>query len=518
MNEFFSKFIGKGPTSVSVQEKIINTWTSLCQQTLKDSPQSLVACHELIIALIAEIKEGIGSGMISIVSQVLAENKIPNNLVTFALANVPKGFVDEVSFFFTEVCKIQEAQFLTQHFVIKPLNNFIENARPTNSEQFNQLIETLVNHIIIVPDDIQSFIESESSAPVIHQFTQLIVSKYQVMGDALLQILSSANTMPNLLTFITTYSPLVQTCVEFIRDCLDSKATDAPKQQFLSSIDMSLSVAPQVYVESFTKYLTENIYRSCIFEEKTEKSLSNAIYILASFSSRPIIQIIIDHLVKQIPELIKSENKDAQYLALRAALIVLEHAFPIFPEAPQEFKVSFDFMSLMNAEWFVQSDINKQLAEARPRVSLALARSQTVFVDGIKFDCMEIFNSTLVLLDDFITNEVRINCAVTELLTVLASVWNNNATYLMLCAECPNGLFDAVKKLGAFFKARIGYLQSLPQKISEAYDHEAQNIPPKDEEELMIRNLVIALEFIKELHATAQSKNMINQSEQIVQM
>ncbi|EAY12150.1 hypothetical protein TVAG_003560 [Trichomonas vaginalis G3] len=518
MNEFFSKFIGKGPTSGSIQEKITSTWTSLCNQTLKNTQQNLINSHELIITLIAEIKEGIASGLINIVSQVLEQNKIPNNLVKFALANIPHGFVDEVSFFFTEISKIQEAQFLTQPFLIKPLNEFIENAQPINSEQFNRLIETLILHITIVPDDIQSFIESESSAPLIHQFTQLVVSKYQVMGDALLQILSSSNSIPNLLTFITTYSPLVATCVEFIRDCLDSKATDASKQQFLSSIDMSLSVAPQIYVDSFSKYFSDNLLRPCIIEEKTDKSLPNAIYILASFSSLQVIGNLIEYLVKNLPEFIKSTNTDVQYLALRASTIVLEHAFPELPQSPSEFKVSFDFMSLFNAEWFVQSDINKQLAEARPRVSLALAKSQTTYLNGKKFNCSEIFNASLSILDNFVSNEIRVNCAVTELLITLASVWSNDATYLMLCAECPNGLFESTKKLGQFFKARIGGRQSVQQLISNAYEMEQQNKAPNDEEELLFRNLVVALEFVKELHATAQSKNMINQSEQIVQM
>ena len=521
MADFFSKFVEKRKDTPpkSIQERITIIWTSLLGCTLKNTQQNLNLFHEKMILLIQAINEGMSNGDMTFVMQALAENQIPSNLVNLGFADVPHGLVNEVTLFFTEISKGKSALLLTQQFVIKPLNTFLESAQPSDATRFNQLIETLISHITNVPDDIQLFITSETSAPLIHQFTQMIVSKYQVMGDALVQIMCSARTIHNLLEFLTTFSPLIATCIEFIRDCVDSKSTDAARQRFLMSIDTSIGIAPDEYKKAFMKYFNDSVLRNFIYEEKDpQAALQNAIYILASFSTPDIIRTIIVYLKEHLPAFIVSENQRIQFLALRAASLMLEHAIPVFPQAPEDFKVSLDFMGLLNAEWFVKSDINKQLSEASARVSLALSRSQIVLENSVDFEAIDILKSCFEVLKNFATNSLDVNLALTDLLTGFASVWGSNSTFFTLSSECKEGLFAALQDLCTHYTGRLGSKPGISQLINQAYDKLAAGEEGENENEKYFISLAIVLEFIKELHSTAQSKNMLNQSETLVPM
>ena len=527
MNYFFSKFVDKvkAPTSETISERIMSTWTTLLGCTLQNSPQNLADFHEKLLLLIQAIHDGVDGGQITTIMQVLSENQIPMNLVNLAFADIPHGLVNEVTLFFTEIAKGHTSQLLTQQFVIKPLNTFLESAQPSDANRFNALIETLISHITNIPDDIQLFIMNETSAPLIHQFTQMVVSHYQVMGDALLQIMNSSRTIPNLLVFLTTYSPLIATLIEFIRDCLDSKSIDSQKQRFLLSINMSLNIAPNDFSTSFMKYFTENILRSFVIEKSNDnntipQALQNIIYLLCTFTTPVIATKLIDFLTEKLPTYLSTGDEAIQFLSLRAMSLILEHAEPVLDDAhlaPEEFKVSLDFMGFLNSDWFVWSDINKQLQEARTRVSLALSRTQTIFQETqIKFKIMTILPALFSLLKSFSTNSFKVNLALTDVFTTLSSVWNPNITYFFLSAECTDGLYVNLRDLCQHYNGRLGAKPGVPQLISTAYENIDKDEEITTEEDKYYRSLVLCLEFIKELHATAQAKNMLNQTESIV--
>lgn len=523
MSNFFSRIANKLGQAIAPQahelpyERLEKIWQMLIECTLTNSQQSLERSHQLNTILIDRLQKSVSGGFITNVNDFLAGHQIPAKLVEFGLADTPKGFVNEVMTFFTAMAKRPLSILLPRQFIINPLNKLLDSAQPSNPQVFYALIDALIEDITAKPEDIKLFIISESSAPLVHQISQMIVSKCSIMGDVILQLLSASKTVPGLLTFIVTYSPFISTCIDFIHECVEKKVFDSVKQHFLISLDQSVRIAPNEYTNAFCAVFDEEINRPLIYNARIEVSIPSMIYVLSCFTSYSITQPLIEHAKSILPDMLKSQNDSYKYLALRLITLLFEHLRFSFPDSPASVKLSLDFMGLLPPEWYVKSDLNTQINQTRSRVIASLSEQEFI-KDKPKWSLDELLQLVLGLLENFMENTLEVNLALTDLYSTIASTWGNDATYFALSDECPDGVYKELEKLCLLAKRRIGLKPSTIPNIQTAYEILAEENAKDhiDEAHRPYINLAILLEFVKEFHAIAQSKNIIAQRETLV--
>jgi len=510
MNAFFSKVVGFMSTEVK-SEDILMCWSELCKAILGNSKDST---KQLFGDLVNAMKQMCATNPTDLV-KVLVSKEIPAKLVGITMSEKYKGYVNDVLVFFTEISKKPLSFLLRESAIVKPLNTLIDNAPPSNADNFSSLIESLIKHLTEFPDDIHLFVLSESSAPLIHQIIQMIVSKYTIVGELIVHFLSKANICSDLLSFLVNYSPFIAICIEFIRDCTISKSFDSYKVSFLLSLNLSLRISPQVFLESFSK-----AYQLCLsdslFQNHSDITiLRNAMYQLVSFDHPSLLAPVIVFLESQIPKYLDSKNNDLIQLAIRACTLVLDHSEADFGDHPKNIKVSLDYMGLLNAEWMLRSGMNGHLTDARIRVSTSLTKSQAR-PHSLTLRVTEILQRMYSLLDNYLDNSIEVNMALTEFFIILASSWGQAATFYMLSSDCESGLFNKMQSLCCTITRRLGSKVGIVSLIDQAYDRELNSIQPSNEEEVFYQKIVLAIEFVIELHATAQSKNLINQNEMTI--
>jgi hypothetical protein len=354
------------------------------------------------------------------------------------------------------------------------------------------------------------FFPSETSSPLIHQFSQLIVTKYGDLGDVLLQLLLASKNVPGFLEFIITYSPLVSTLVDLTRDAVCKKAADQKVSAFSEYLNMAVAHAPVEFSAAFATKFEESVLKPLVLECPRLESLVNSIYILSLHSALGITRPVIDFALGHLQSDLKSEDPQIVFLTVRLVTLLLDKGQWKLPLAPPSVQISLDFMGLINSEWFVRSDINQQLQNARALVSMSLAGIPN---EAFEFDLEPILPVLLEKLSQFPANSVRLNLALTEFFAALAAKWGNEATFFAFSNDCEGGLCKVLGPICLTLERRVGQKAGTIQGIERAY--QLLEAKGEDSESELFVQLVVLLEFLKELHAIAQTKNLLRQRDQL---
>jgi hypothetical protein len=416
--------------------------------------------------------------------------------------------VNEVIDFFVAFCAPPLSSLLPQPFVIEPLSQLIENPQRADQAQFFGLIERLLKHVVTDSDRIQLFFLSERSSPLIHQFAQLIVTRYAELGDVFLHLIVASKTIPGLLESVTTYSPLVSTLIALCHEAFGKKQIDLKLLGFMRYLNLAVAGAPEfgaLFAASFRELVTEPL----IIKPEPRRSLENSIYFLSTFSADALVRPVFEYVLSVLN--FAGSEPDTLVLKIRLLNLMFETFNVRLPIAPPSVKISLDFIGLINSEWFVRSDINQQLQNARSLVSMSLSGIPR---NPLEFDLGPFLPELLRILADFLDNSIRVNLALTEFFATIAASWGNEATFFALSDENENGLYQALVKLCVVVERRVGKRPGTIQAVERAY--QVAGGEAEDPELGLFKRLVMLLEFLKELHAIAQSKNLLRQRDSLV--
>ena len=566
---FFQKLSVPHFDSISQrQNNLINLWNSICSCTLNNSRDSLIEIRKLISLFIREMCDMINCGLTNQVKETLEMHQIPKKIVLFGIANVPNNLIHEVFLFFISFTKLPLVNLLSEPYVIEPLNSLLENPHPefqkaqsdNDENTLYNLVIALMNYITtssLVSKRVRYFLkknEKFESSPLIHQFSQYIVTNYAELNDIILKLIVGTNDSPDLLNFILTYTPLLSTLIDICKDFVENKICTDEAIEFIHYVNIAVDNAAEDFAIAFSALFDEVIIKPLVVNSNVEQSLLSSLYILSCFSSNSLVGFIYEFIFNSFDSFINSNSEPIQFLTIRVVNLLLEVIYSnhlensnfstelnlIFNDKwdiPKSVKVSLDFMNLIDAEWFVKPDINLELYQSKmlvsflkpfPKVEQSQNKSHT---DSISLDFKKtpILESFIKLFSNFLNNSLRVNFALMEFFSFLSAVPSNYATYFTLSDDCSDGLFKTLETLAILLQRRIGKKPNTIQNLEDAYikanflsPEDLTNLPTYnsglDGNDILFANndiifiyAVIFIEFLKQLHAIAQSKNLMNQ-------
>lgn len=547
-------------SSTSPSERILSLWNAICARTLTDTRESLNEIHQLLVTMLKTIEKSIGEGFgVSTQNptiETFSQHQIPKQLVTFGLANTPKGLIQEVIIFFIYFTKMPFCELLPESFIVDPLNTLIEKVPDGNNDYLFKLVNGLLQYITLNPDRISLFLISEESSPLIERFSNLLTNESYIpdLGHILIRLFSSMSSIAGLMNYILTYSPLVQTIIDICKECIENRIDNPNKNFFIECVNCAVNVSPYDFQQVFAALFDESITKPLVFRADAIQSLTLSIYILCSFSSVPIlIEPIFKHITSNFDLYMESNLETIIFLTIRCISLMLEISTKIIyfsPEnQPESIKIYLGFMNLLRAEWFILPDISSQITNSQFKVSMMLSdknndKNSIISKDDkdakdfqkidLVLDLRPIFPEFLLLLrEKFIdTNSLRVNLALTEFFSTIAAISNPEASFFALCEDCQDGLVKSLSSLCTLFLRRIGQRPGTTENIKAAYDtfdgtNKADNnlkllmkrihgIDNANEQENLFLNLTIVIEFLKELQSIAQSKNILHQQSSII--
>lgn len=537
-------------SSINPKEKIIRLWNELCQCTLIDTPQSLSKIDKILMIFFEDIEKTISKYAPitdNPVIEALIEHQIPKQLVTFSLANIPKGLYVEVINFFAFFTKVPFSEFLSQPFIINPLNTLLDNSVSLNHGIYFRLIQQILQFISFDADKISLFLISPESSPLLHQFSQLIVNEsyFLELAPSLIQILNASNRNPDLLSFLMTYCPLLSALIGICKEMIEKQNLNDQTAEFIQYLCLSILGSPMQFQQAFSALFDEEINKPLIRKSDPVQSLSISIYILCSFSSLPsVIKPIYDFIFSNFDSFINSQSEKLIFLTIRCLTLMLETStqiifLPIEVIVPESVKIYQNFIQLIPAEWMLLGpDISDYLSSATSKVLMSNPRmlSKPRNPDEeLVFDLNVVFPSLLNFLSlDYIDkHSLRTNLALTEFFTSVAAIDDQSASYLMLSEEYNDGFVLSLQNLCTLFQRRIGKKPDALDEIKNAYqmlkinekddlnelfmgfDENSVHDEWKIAQKSLFYNVVILLEFLKELVSIAQSKNLLHQQSSI---
>lgn len=514
IRDFFSKLSQKASPKRADPDgaaKVEAIWRDICNNTLQNAPDALARIHKLILSLVKVIGGALKSNYVAPVADALMRHQIPKRLVEFAQADVPHNLINEVIAFFTYFATPPFCTLLPQPFIIEPMNILIENNQAADVGVYQRLIETLLHHVTEVPEHLKLFFVSETSSPLVHQFSQLIVTRYGEMGDVLLQLLVTAKSIDGMLRYIITFSPLISTLIDLIMDSVRQKNSDPTLLRFLEFVNLAIEHGPDEFVVAFEAVFDESIVKPMVLQAPKVDALKNSVYLLSLFSCERLIGNIVEFVVENLQDDLKSDDEDVLFLTIRLIALMTEKFEVKLPLAPETVKISLDFMGMIASEWFVRSEINEELAKARAQVSMSLS---DIPKETPIFDLTMLLPVLLEKLSSFVSNSLKVNVALCDLFASIAALWGSEATYFALSEQCEDGLYKTLSQVCVVVERRVGHKPGTVQEIEGAYQRFGSEI--ESEEQTLLANVVILLEFLKELHAIAQSKNLLNQRNSLI--
>ncbi|KAH0790956.1 hypothetical protein GPJ56_005091 [Histomonas meleagridis] len=482
------------PRPQTQEQLIIKIWREFCDCTLKNSHDSLMLCRLNLCNLLKIIKASILKGDTKEVIDVFTKHQIIKQLISFAEADTPHGLVNEVIHFFTVLGNPPFATLLSQSFIIDPLNSFLETTQPYDSNLFFKLIRSLLSWVTNHPDDYRLFLVSDTSSPLIHHFSQMLVTNYTEMGHTLLQLLNASKSIPSLLNFIINYSPLVSTIIAIIDDCTNRREYESATIEFFECVDLSMKISPILFSSTFAASFHESVLQRW-FNSNATLYLPNFIYILCTFDSSVLISAIVDHFSSQFSKLITSENERVVYLTLRCLTLLVEKSIAVFGEHQQTVAITVDYITLFDQQLFPMNVTNDEIAQARNRVLMNMSHIE---MGQSKFEISNHLSELLFLLGKFDNNTPKVNAALSELFATIASLNCKESEFFIFDSSNTNGMFAKLTEVAA--KWNNAESARAVTRIKEGHEGKPE-----------YTSLLILIDLIKELHLIVKAKREMNE-------
>lgn len=474
---------------------------------------------------------------------------------------------------------ITSGQITSQKSKGKKSLNLKKNAveLPFDQAKYEILIDSILSYVNFYPNEIEKFVVSETSAPFLTEITKkkFFFDKYSEIGEFIFPLLAQTKTNQMLHSFLLYKSRLIRNSVFFVKHCVENCSVNPKKRNFLLFLDIALQSALPDFVAAFYANFESVIVKPLIMSSSSDAenseskpdfavSLKAAIYILTSFSCSHITEPVMSYIKNHIIEYLDSEDKQIVLLAVRCLTLIVEHAPPTFkeyekmmhnqsesnsndtsnsaskklttsdsqelndiPTSNNTIKIFLDFLPLLPPEWFVDQDMKKNVENAGSRVTQCHYASSTInnytsvniWESGVSTS--QILQKMLKLLENFLDNNLRLNLALTDFFSLIASLPSAGASFFSLSDEFQEGLVKCMEEICITAKRRVGKKEDTKEKISIAYQtltngwpDEADDIKNGNNETIMFINIVTLIEFCKELGATAQSKNLFHQRDE----
>lgn len=494
------------PNSVdTIEEQITKTWQEVCECSLKDTPESRSELHSKCMELIDQLRFACEENQIEKLNSIFENHRILEKLVMFGVANVPKGFIDEIVPIFIEFTMSPLCVFMNRQVIYQPLNSLFEKKDLVDPVLFEELVKAVFEYLFKRPDEISNFVVSETSSPLIDELAAMIPTMYTRLGEWVLQLIATSLGSEKLLTFLTSHSKLVSYCISYLRSCVDGRTQDPRKQKFLVYLDFSLNLAPPQFVASFCSMLQEEVISPMVLEAPTESALRNAIYILTIFSSLNVTDSVIRFIVESAPSNLSSEDETVVYLAIRSLTLALDHSKPSFPGVPQGVKTVQDVISMVPAEWFDKMEAHAYLENERSHVAAMLSSERTVRT-GPEISIPPLMPDLLRIFDRFMENDVKVNLAITEFFEYMSVQCLPEVDTLLFGEDYPDGFFKVLGNVCTTAKMRVGMKEGTQENIAKAHQDLENGTEGGDP---LFVAIVLLIEFLKELNCAIQSKTML---------
>lgn len=529
------------PPPEANEDEANRIWQDILNCTLQDSKESLNRIHDLIQELLDIIKMSMEQSKSKDIIDFLSLHQIPMKLVNFSEGNVPNGFINEVVPFFIEFAFPPLSIYLNQQFIFDSINKLLSlHIRSTqNAEiQFDQakyeiLLDSLLSYVNQYPDDIAKFVISETSSPFLTEILhrKYFFEKYTEIGNFIFPLLAQTKSNQKLNDFLVNSSSLIRNTVKFIKFCIENCTVNPKRRQFLFFLDIAIQAAPaEILAAFYSKYESEIVNPLVIQKNQDIRddvlSLKYSIYILTSFNSFHINQPIMKFFISQVSNYLSSKNDSILFLTIRCLSIIFEHSLPSFHEyeAATELKYFADFVTFLPSDWFINPDMKQNSENAGARVTNHYCLSRINPNDNneeIFTSIHEILEKILQIFSNFLDNNFRINLALTDLFSFIASLPNHGASFFAFSQDCPNGLVKTMEEICLAAKRRIGQKEETHNKIQMSYEilakgwtNEQEDIQNENTDVILFNNIVTLIEFCKELAATAQSRNLFHQRDE----
>ena len=500
------------PNSVdTIEEQITKTWQEVCECSLKDTPESRSDLHSKCMDLIEQLKFACEENQIEKLNSIFENHRILEKLVMFGVANVPRGFIDEIVPIFIEFTMAPLCVFMSCEAVYKPLNSLFEKKDLVDPVLYEELVKAAFDYLSKHPDEIFNFVVSERSSPLIDELAALIPKMYTRLGEWVLQLLASSLGSEQLMTFLTSQSKLVSCCISYLKSCVDCRTQDPRKQKFLVYLDFSLNLAPPRFVAAFCSALREEVISPMILTAPTETGLRNSIYILTIFSSLNVTDSVISYIMDTAQSNLSSEDETIVYLAIRSLTLAMDHAKPVFLGVPKDLKLVQDVVSMVPSEWFNKMEVHTYLENERSHVAAVLSSERTVKT-GPEISMTKFLPDLLRIFNRFMDNDVKVNLAVTEFFEYISVICQPEVDALMFGDNYPDGFLKVLENVCTTAKLRVGVKEGTQENITKAYQSLTNTVEGGDP---LFVSVVLLVEFLKELNSAIQSKNLLTKRDAI---
>ena len=503
------------PTEETPEAQIKKSWEIVSQIALENDENSLTDLHHALIDLSNNISDSINTESEISIFNVLAEQQIPSNLVSYGLSDNPEGFSDEVVFFFSQFTKEPLDQHLVSPIILHSINSLIENVVPHKTHEFNEFLKKIFNYLEKDTKAIDKYIIKEDKAPLFEKLIEFVFHERGENGLILLSLLSLARYNEKLEKFLVKNNLLTTNIINFIQECTITKTIDTQMHEFIDYIDDSCAVMTNAIRDKVISSFKTSIIEQLLEKSSNDVCLSHTIYLLASFHSDTLIQPIISYIVNQLPSFIKSNDENTQYLAFRCCTLLLEVTNPVIGDE-YEGRVTSNYMGLFNADWFVRTTIADILPSVRVSVSKSFLSNNT-----IEWNIKPLMDAIIPIYKELIDLSDKVICAMLEFLTELGANKNPNISFYVLSSQCEEGLYDASRELYLTISRRIGNRPGTIDHIRKAYslfekennDDDNSNQEQYEDDDELFRHVIYVLEFFKELNTIEQVKNSFRMNE-----
>lgn len=513
MTEFLSVFKNKIKDILNVDQDIeqkLGKLSAKYDSLVKTRPESSIReIREIYEKIHDAIKDLIERDKYKKLSDALEKMLLIEKIVKVGIGTTCSPLVNETVLFFARFCSSRCSMLISRPFVYNQLNVFIRDVKYARDLNMDQLIQSIINYLIVRPHDIALFLLEDDQSPLIVRVIQMIISKYEVNYQIMGILISEAKRNANLANFLTNFTPFALTLVDFVSDCVSTKSKAEDRYRFMFTLDRSLEFCSEFFLDKLTGLFNSKIVAKYIESADPQTCLENSIYILSVFSSQVFVSLVLDKVVPNIPKYLESTDERILYLAIRISSLILEHCVPTLGYNVSELAIDADYTSLLKGEWFVEQLSSTEIGDAEVRTLFYNDISNTVAKKYREYDYTPIAKGLISLLSKFTTNSLKINLALTETFTILSSLWIDDCSFFTLSKSCDDGLYKAISEVCKDIISTVSEKPDVISEIAEAYDSLKTYTVSHDESKKFMSNLVILIEFLKEIHSTVQVKTLM---------
>jgi hypothetical protein len=482
-----------------MEDEITHIWQIICNCTLDNSRQSQSDLEAACADLISEMKTAVSDGLIPRLWEILVSHQIPSMLVSFANADIPTGFVSETITFFIACLTPPLSALLKEEFVYGPLNSLIQS-RPRVAV-YENLLGAVCKYLQSHPDDIRFFILGDSTSPLIDQIVGQIPKGKVSTALFVLQLITCARELSVLDRILCQNSEFLKIGVQFLRDYIVSRRGGECHEKCALYVNFWMDAGSPELVRLFSEEFERIVTVPFVVKANADDGLRASLYILCLLNSVPLVSPVIRFLESALPGFLDSDSQGTHLLAIQCLTLLLDHVTPTVGSASDLFSSSSSLMRLLPGDWFVFSDLNAQIEQARAQVGAAMSAEKTVR-RAIAFDLSPVLLKAKALFGRFFENSLSINLALTDFFAVLLTVVRG-----AFAEDGELGLYQMLEIVCTTAKLRIGSKDGTIDNIKKAY-HMVAAEPSVGPGSLFV-HLVVLLEFLKELNSITQSQSLL---------